>query len=173
MLFLRLPRLQGGGSRAIALLLALLLAAPMAHPSGSEELPTAGPKRSFGPLEKSLLFPGWGQFAEKRYFEGAAFLGAEIFCLAEALANNRRGNESYATYQAASSMDEAVGARALVEKYDTRRNQFLLAAAVVWAANLLDIFLIVKSKKKDVKALSLRIGLGTQQDIGISAGLRF
>ena len=160
------------GTKAAALILAAVLAVAAARPLLAEDPPPAA-KRPFGPLQKSLLIPGWGQLSEKRYWEGAALLGAEILCLAAALADNGRGNDAYAAYRAAASMDEAVAARARVEKYDTRRNKYLLAAAAVWAVNLLDMALIVSGKETKQKSLSLKIGLGTHEDIGLTAGLRF
>jgi hypothetical protein len=159
-------------TKAVALILAWILAAAAVPPSFADDPPSAA-KRPFGSLEKSLLVPGWGQLAEKRYAEGIAFLAAELACLGAALADNARGNEAYASYRAAASMDEAVAARARVEKYDTRRNKYLLAAAAVWAANLIDVFLIVKGKETKPKSLSLRIGLGPYEEIGLTAGVRF
>jgi len=160
------------GTSAVVVFLAVLTMAPAAWPAAPQDPPAAA-KRSFGPLEKSLLFPGWGQLSEKRYLEGAVFLAAELACLYGALAADHLGNENYALYRSAASMDETVRARALVEKYDTRRNRFLIAAAAVWALNLIDIFLIIKAKETERPALSLRIGRGTHQDIGITAAFRY
>ena len=168
----RPPTRLGPKAAVVAIVLAILIKAPAVRPASPEDPPPAG-KRSFGPLEKSLLFPGWGQLSEKRYLEGAAFIVAELACLYGALSADHLGNENYALYRSAASMDEAARARALVEKYDTRRNGFLLAAAAVWALNLIDIFLIVKGKETDKPGLSLRIGRGTHQDIGITAAFRF
>ncbi len=133
----------------------------------------AAAKRAFGPLEKSLLIPGWGQISEKRYVEGAAFLAAEAFCFYKIFANNHLGNENYASYKKAETMDEAVRFRQLTEKFDARRNQFLLAAAAVWAANLVDIYLIVKNKGKKEKAFTLRIERGEHQRISLTSSYRF
>jgi hypothetical protein len=130
-------------------------------------------EKRFGPLEKSLLIPGWGQISEKRYVEGAAFLAAEAFCLYEIFANNHLGNENYASYKKAETMDDAVRFRQLTEKFDARRNQFLLTAAAVWAANLVDIYLIVKNKGKKEKTFTLRIERGEHQQISLTASCRF
>lgn len=155
------------------LLFALLLA--LAVPSPGQDRPpvAAGSGRTLGPLEKSLLLPGWGQFSEKRYLEGFLFLAAETAALAGVLVNNHLGNENYAIYRKAETLDEAVRTRRLTEKFDVRRNQLLLAAAAVWAANLVDIALIVKKKGTNKESFSLRIGYGTNNQLGLTARCRF
>lgn len=70
-------------------------------------------------------------------------------------------------------MDDAVRFRQLTEKFDARRNQFLLAAAAVWAVNLVDIYLIVKNKGKKEKTFTLRIERGKHQQISLTASCRF
>ena len=131
------------------------------------------PKQGLASLEKSLLIPGWGQISEKKYIEGALFLAADVFCLYEIFANDHSGNRNYGLYKKAETMDEAVRFRRLTEKFDTRRNQFILAAATVWAVNLLDIYLIVKNKEKRDKSLSFRIERGENQIFSITARYRF
>ena len=131
------------------------------------------PAKKLGPLEKSLLVPGWGQLAEKHYLEGIVFLGAEVACLFGALRNDKRGNESYALYKAAGSAEDAVGHRRDVETYDGRRNCFLLAAAAVWAVNLVDILLIVKRPGAGPKSVALKVGSDAFPKIRLSLACRF
>jgi hypothetical protein len=133
----------------------------------------APPQKGFGSLDKSLLIPGWGQFAEKRYLEGAAFLAAETFCLYKIFSVNRLGNKNYILYQRAETRDDAVRYRQLTKKYDTRRNQFMLAAAAVWAVNLFDIYLIVKNKEKKKNAFVLKIEQGEHRRMSLTASFRF
>jgi hypothetical protein len=154
----------------------LLLAAAPASVSAREAGQEGGPTeqaRGRGPLEKSLLIPGWGQLAEKRWLEGALFLGAEAFCLVEALRQNRLGNSAYVAYKAAASREDAARWREETERRDTRRNRLLLAGAAVWALNLLDIHLIVRGKEGAAKTLSLRLGHDQTQALVAVAGLRF
>ena len=99
-------------------------------------------------LQKSLLFPGGGQLAEKRYLEGFVFLTAEVFCIYQVLRFNHKGNNSYSRDRSAAGVDEAVRYRELTEENDKNRNLYLLGAAAVWAVNLLDIYVIVKNKQK-------------------------
>ena len=66
------------------------------------------PEKKFTSLHKSLLFPGWGQLAEKRYIEGVLFLSAEIFALYKVLTYNQKGNTAYAWYKDATSVADAV-----------------------------------------------------------------
>ncbi len=68
---------------------------------------------------------------------------------------------------------DAVRLRQETEKRDSRRNQYLLAGAAVWALNLLDIHLIVRGKEGAAKVLSLRLGHDATQAIVAVAGFRF
>lgn len=165
---------------AIGLILGLSLAAALsAGPSGFGQDPKESPAapaaepRPFGPLAKSLLVPGWGQFAEGRIVEGIAFLGSTVFCLIETFRNNRQGNENYALYKAAAGRDDAVRYRALTERYDRRRNQMLLAGGAVWALNLLDIALIGKTKDRAASAWTIRIGRDEHDAFVVGANHRF
>ena len=115
------------------------------------------PKSKFTSLQKSLLIPGWGQFAEKRYLKGVLFLSAEIFCIYKIFSNNHKSNDYYALYKAADNTSDAVNYRELTEKYDIRRNRFLLAAAGIWIINLIDIYIIVKKKEKKSGNLKLKL----------------
>ncbi len=138
-------------------------------PSFSQEESNGPPKeRGFDSLQKSLLIPGWGQLAEKRYLEGVLLLSTEIFCLYKLVANNQKGNENYRLYKAAENIDDTVKFRNLTEKYDKRRNVFILAAAGVWAVNLIDIYVIVKSKKKKNKNLKIQLKGGEKKTLGFT-----
>ena len=127
----------------------------------------------FGSLHKSLLIPGWGQLSEKKYFKGIAFLGAEIFCFASILHNNHKGNSAYQSYKDAINMEDAVHFRELTEKYDTKRNQFLVAAAAVWALNLIDIYFMVKKKQTKERNLTFRLKSASQKNLSLTISYRF
>ncbi len=64
-----------------ALVLLAVLLAGLSLPAAEEK--KAEPDRLRKALERSLLFPGLGQLAEKQYVKAAAFASAEIFCLVE------------------------------------------------------------------------------------------
>ena len=108
-------------------------------------------------LQKSLLIPGWGQIAEKKYPEGLLFLSAEIFCLYKVFSYNHKGNKYYDLYKKAGDVSNAIQYRDLTEKYDTRRNKFILAVAGIWVINLIDMYFIVRNKEKKQKKLKLEI----------------
>jgi len=144
---------------------------PLPAAGCDEEKPA--PDRLLGSLEKSLIIPGWGQLAEKRYVEGIVFLSAEIFCLVKIIANDHRANENYGLYKQASSMEDAVRCRQLTERYDARRNRFMLAAAAVWAVNLVDIYLITSHKAKKERALELKVERGENETISLAIAYRF
>jgi hypothetical protein len=146
----------------------LLLPAPG---SGAEDPPASVPK--LGPLEKSLIFPGWGQMSERRWVKGAAFAVAELACLGAAIYHNSLGNENYARYRAAADEPAAARYRSLVVRHDGRRNAFLIAAAVVWAVNLIDIYRLVQGKETKPGALSLGIEHGLSRELRLSLGCRF
>lgn len=125
-----------------------------------EAEPKDAPRETkFTSLHKSLLVPGWGQFAEQRYIEAVLFLSAEVFALYKVFNYNHKGNQYYDKYSEASNVDDAVRYRELTEKYDTRRNQYILVAIGVWALNLIDIYLIVKNKKQNNLRLTLDSGI--------------
>lgn len=155
------------GKKNISVLLSLFFLAWPAYGSFSpgrsgEESPASGDiPQSRRPLVKSLLVPGWGQLAEKKYLEGFLFLGGEVFCFYQALKANSKGNSSYRLYKDAGGVEDALRYRGLTEKYDARRNKYLLAAAGIWALNLLDIYLIVRNKETANREKGLRVNLET------------
>ena len=135
----------------------------------SKEFPSPA---KFNSLHKSLLMPGWGQLAEKRYVEGILFLSAELLALYGVLTNNRKGNQYYDKYRAADNVDDALEFRELTEKYDTKRNQHLLVAAGIWAVNLIDIYFIIKGRKKRENGLGLRVESGAK-NLAFTLSYRF
>jgi len=154
----------------IILLIILFSALPSTLPGALSQ--KEEPERTkFSSLQKSLIIPGWGQLDEKRYLEGSFFLSLEICCLYEVFKNNRRGNSNYHLYKTAGSNDEAIRFRALTERYDKRRNIFMLVAAGVWAVNLFDIYVIVKIKGKEKSGLDIKANVS--QEKGLSIYCRF
>lgn len=118
-------------------------------------LPLKGEEeKKMSSLEKSILFPGWGQISEKRYFEGIVFATSEIICLAGVFKNMREGNKYYKLYKNSDNTQDAIKFRELTIKFDKRRNRFIAGAITVWALNLLDMSLI--SKKRN--SLILKFG---------------
>lgn len=140
---------------------------------GSEDEEAVPKVRSFDSLQKSLLIPGWGQFAEKRYLEGAAFLSAEIFCLYKIFENNHKSNKNYDLYKAAGNVDDTVKYRDLTEKYDRRRNALILGAIGIWAVNLIDIYVIVKNKKNKDKNFKIQLESGENKTLGFTLAFCF
>ncbi len=126
------------------------------------------PEIKFTSLQKSLLIPGWGQIAEKRYIEGTLFLSAEIFCFYKIFSYNHKGNDYYDLYKKADNVTDAIKYRDLAEKYDKRRNTFILAAAGAWIINLIDIYIIVKRKDKKERNLRLKFKLNENKDLALT-----
>ena len=127
----------------------------------------------FTSLHKSLLLPGWGQLAEKRYLEGVLFLSAEIFALYKVISYNHKGNSAYARYKDASSVADAVHHRLMIEDYDKKRNQYLLVAAGVWVINLIDIYFIMKNKENKGNNLRLKFESGKDKSLAFTVSYRF
>jgi hypothetical protein len=117
--------------------------------------------------------PGWGQFSEERYLEGVLVLAAEAFSLYEILSYNHKGNWYYERYKQADDREDAVRYRGLTEKYDRRRNAFILAAAGIWALNLVDIYVIVKNKEKTQKAVRLSLEQAGFEKLAVHLSLYF
>ena len=158
-----------------AWLLALLLAGRMLFPAeGAQPVNVPQPEKTplRKALERSLLFPGLGQLGEKQYVKAALFGSAEILCLAQVLIFMGKGNNAYKKYRDAIDYETAVGFRLQTEKYDRRRNTAILAAAGVWALNMIDIFIFAK-KKYGKKALISLNPYYNHENKTIGAGLRF
>ncbi len=126
------------------------------------------PESKFTSLQKSLLVPGWGQIAEKRYIEGVLFLSAEIFCFYKIFSYNHMGNNHYNLYKNADNVSNAIEYRELTEKYDKRRNTFILAAAGAWIINLIDIYIIVKRKDEKERNLKIKLEHNENKDLALT-----
>ena len=131
------------------------------------------PQKKFTSLQKSLLIPGWGQISEKRYLEGILFLSAEVFCLYKVISYNHKGNDYYNLYKNADNISNALEYRALTEKYDTKRNRLILAAAGIWIINLVDIYFIIKKKDKKERNLKIKLEHNENKDLAFTINFSF
>jgi hypothetical protein len=159
--------MKKGNKLTISFLILLLISGPC-FSQDKENKEGTPPEKRFSSLQKSLLIPGWGQIAEKRYIEGALFLSVEIFCFYKIFSYNHKGNDSYELYKKADNVSDAVKYRDLAEKYDKRRNSFILAAAGAWIINLIDIYIIVKRKDKKERNLRLKFKLNENKDLALT-----
>jgi len=160
-------------SKLITSFLILLLISLPCFSQDKEKKEGISPEIKFTSLQKSLLIPGWGQMAEKRYIEGVLFLSAEIFCIYKIFSYNHKGNDYYDLYKKADNVSDVTEYRDLTEKYDTKRNRFILAAASVWIINLIDIYLIVKKKDKKERNLRLKFKLNEHKDLAVTVNYSF
>jgi hypothetical protein len=124
-------------------------------------------------LQKSLLVPGWGQIAEKKYLEGILILSAEAFCLYKVISYNHKSNDYYSLYKNADNVSNAIEYRALTEKYDAKRNRFILAAAGIWVINLIDIYFIIKKKNKKERNLKIKLEHNENKDLALTVTFTF
>ncbi|MGD9344716.1 MAG: DUF5683 domain-containing protein [Candidatus Aminicenantes bacterium] len=158
----------------VTILVFLVLAFSFLPCAGQEVAPEeSSQEKKITSLHKSLLLPGWGQLAEKRYVEGIIFLSAEIFALYKVFSYNHKGNRAYARYKDATSVADAVAQRQMTEDYDKKRNQYLLVAAGVWAVNLIDIYFIMKNKDHKGKNLRLKLESGKNKSLALTVSYRF
>ena len=157
---------------ASSFLILLLISLPC-FGQNKESKEASSPEIKFASLQKSLLIPGWGQIAEKRYIEGILFLSAEIFCIYKIFSYNHKGNDYYDLYKKADNVSDATKYRDLTEKYNTRKNRFILAAAGIWIINLIDIYIIVKKKDKKERDLRLNFKLNEHKDLAFTISYSF
>lgn len=151
-------------NRSVSALLALILfAGPLAAQSQSALDNSDNAKRK-RVLVRSLLFPGLGQFGEKQYLKAFLFAGAELACLIGAFHHNQRGNRDYWLYHQAVNESDAVFYRSLTERHDRKRNGFLLAAAGVWAFNLVDALLLANHRYRKRTSGTLRAAIQYYHD---------
>ncbi len=102
-------------------------------------------------LEKSLLYPGWGQIIEKEYVKGIGFVLAETTLILSAIVMNNKSNDYYDKYKIAENVDDVIFYRQKTEEFDKKRNILILSAAFVWVVNLVDIYIHVKKKRRRLK----------------------
>ena len=149
-------------SKLLNIILILLLAFPA---SGAEDpSPGSDGKKDSGTraLEKSLIFPGWGQLHEKKYVKGILFLTAELIAITGAVINNNKGNSSYNKYRSSDTVNDAVFFRDETERFDRQRNLFIAAGIGVWIINMVDIYLLRKKMKKSGLKVSLSKGINDE-----------
>lgn len=145
------------GKIFISILTIIFLCLPCYSQVKKEKEKEVSVGKKINSLQKSLLIPGWGQMAEKKYPEGFLFLSVEIFCLYKVFSYNHKGNKYYDLYKKADTVGNVIQYRELLEKYDTRRNKFILAVAGIWVINLIDMYFIVRNKEKKKAKLKLEI----------------
>jgi len=133
---------------------------------------TLNPKK-ISSLQKSLLLPGWGHITEKRYLEGILFLSEEVICLYKVISYNHKSNDYYSLYKNADNVSNAIEYRELTEKYDTKRNRFILAAAGIWIVNLIDIYFIIKKKDKKERNLKIKLEHNENKDLAFTITFSF
>lgn len=158
-------------NQIIILSLSLFLTFPCFSPVTKEK--EAKVEKKFSSLQKSLLIPGWGQIAEKKFTKGILFLSSEIFCIYQIILYNHKGNKYYSLYKEADNFSDAVYYRKLTEKYDKKRNQFFLAAMGVWGINLIDMYLISKHKAKKKKKVKIEIKKNEHKGVALSFSINF
>lgn len=119
-------------------------------------------------LEKSLIFPGWGQMYEKQYLKGIIFMSSEIFCILQVIINNNKANNYYSKYKLAINTEETKKFRSKTEKYDKIRNIYILTGALIWIANMIEIYFYTKKKYKKGVSFYIKQDEGNKIYFGIN-----
>ena len=130
----------------IFLLILLIILTPLFSNNNQKKIPSY--KKA---LEKSLIYPGWGQIIEKKYVKGLSFMIIETGLIISAIIINNKSNDFYNDYKNATSIDDVIYYRHKTEEFDKNRNLLILSAAFVWVVNLIDIYIHVKKKKRRLK----------------------
>lgn len=113
-------------------------------------------------LEKSLIFPGWGQIHEKKYFKGVVFITAELIAITSAVISNRLGNKNYNKYRSAVTESDALHFRKETERFDRERNLYIAAGIGIWIINMVDIYFFKKKMEKKGLNMSLKKGMNNE-----------
>jgi len=137
--------------KILSLLLSLFIVLPL---SGGET--EKKPPKDTRALEKSLLFPGWGQLQEKKIVKGLLFMAGELIAITGAVIANSSGNRNYNRYKSSKTLEDAVFYRQETERYDKRRNLFIAAGIGIWIINMVDIYLYKKKDRRKGIRLSLK-----------------
>ncbi len=149
-------------SKLLKIILILILAFPLSGAGDSPSDSTEKKSEETRALEKSLIFPGWGQLHEKKYFKGILFLTAELIAVTGSIINNKRGNSNYNKYRSSSTIEDTVFYRNETERLDKQRNLFIAAGIGIWIINMADIYLLRKKMKKKGLKVSLSKGINNE-----------
>ena len=122
-------------------------------------------------LEKSLIFPGWGQLHEKQYFKGVLFITAELIAITSAVVSNHFGNKNYNKYRSSITESDALFYRKETEKFDRERNLFIVAGIGVWIINMVDIYIF--KKKMERKGINISLKKGINNEISFTLNYSF
>lgn len=158
-------------SKLLNIFLIIALTLPVYSTGNSQTEPAEKKGSETRALEKSLIFPGWGQLHEKKYFKGVLFLAAELIAITGAVLNNRKGNSSYNKYRSSIIVDDAVYYRDETERFDRQRNLFIAAGIGVWIINMADIYLFRKKMKK--RGLKVTLSKGIFNEVSFTINYSF
>lgn len=122
-------------------------------------------------LEKSLIFPGWGQLHEKKYFKGVMFITAELIAITGAVVANHFGNKNYNKYRSAVTESDALLFRKETERLDRERNLFIAAGIGVWIINMVDIYIF--KKRMERKGINISLKKGINNEISFTLNYNF
>jgi len=138
-------------------------------PAGTAESPPEPESEisNFSPQTKSLLLPGWGQYAQGNKIRGTAYMTLELLAIGFAGYYGYQGSDYYDQYQAAADADRAEYYRKKTVSADEKRNIAILTGVSIWAISAVDIFFfnreeadgkakIYRSEWLDVNSVALK-----------------
>ncbi len=101
------------------------------------------------PLTRSMLLPGWGQYANGQKVKGSALISLFGIGIGMSLYYGIEGSGYYDEYKDADNPAQASKFRHLTKQADKRRNQAIMATGIIWGLSLLDMLLSDKDRGKN------------------------
>jgi TM2 domain-containing membrane protein YozV len=120
-------------------------------------------KSPMGALLRSVAFPGWGQFYNRKYMKGVVVLGAEATFITMAIVDWSRMKEHQRNFQNPDFPDRYWEFDQF-RFYEDRRNMFLWITAGIVFISMFDAYVdahLYNFKKEEVRDLSISIQSGT------------
>lgn len=134
-------------------------------------------KSPTGALLRSVAFPGWGQFYNRKYFKSAIVFGAEATFITLAAIEWSRMNEHKKNFQNPDYPNRYWEFEQF-EFYEDRRNLFLWITAGIVFLSMFDAYVdahLYNFDQEEVRDLSISLVPGTnrEDEIKIALSVRF
>jgi hypothetical protein len=126
-------------------------------------------KSPMGALLRSVAFPGWGQFYNRKYLKSAVVFGAETAFITMAVVDWTRMSEHRRNFQNPDYPDR-YGEFDLFRFYEDRRNMFLWITGGIVFLSMFDAYVdahLYDFKTEQVRDLSVSVLPGTDGDRGM------
>lgn len=126
-------------------------------------------KSPMGALLRSVAFPGWGQFYNRKYLKSAVVFGAETAFITMAAVDWSRMNEHKRNFQNPDHPDR-YGEFDLFQFYEDRRNLFLWVTGGIVFLSMFDAYVdahLYDFKTEQVRDLPISVAPGVDGEGGM------